>query len=118
MQHRPPRRGEVWFVHTPGRPGDPHQPRPSLVVSADARNRVTEHLIIIPIFSTGRLGPTRVAIVAGTGRLPHDSVLFCEEIATIDWDFLEDGPLGPPMPEAVLEEVIRAVRRALGDVVV
>lgn len=111
-----PHRGEIWWVHIPGQPDDPHQPRPALVVSENIRNLLTDDLIIVPIFSSGRLGPTRVPIAAGVGGLDHESVLFCEEITTIDRDFLSRGPLGPPVPESVLELVARAVRRALGEV--
>ena len=70
--------------------------------------------MVVPIFSSGKLGPTRLQIVAeGTG-LHHDSVLFCEELTTVDEDFLEDGPLGRA-PAELLDAVVRAVRRALGD---
>jgi hypothetical protein len=51
------------------------------------------------------------------GGVPHDSVLFCEEITTMHRDFLSDGPLGSPVPEELLEQVLRAVRRALGEVI-
>lgn len=111
-----PRRGEIWHVWTPGQPDDPHQPRPALVISENVRNRLSDDVIVIPIFSSQRLGPTRVPIARGTGGLDHDSVLFCEEITTVVHDFLGDGPLGPPVPEPLLRRVVRAVRRALGEV--
>ena len=103
MQHRAPRRGEVWSAHTPGQPDDPHQPRPVLVVSEDVRNRLRDDVIVIPIFSRGRPGPTRVPLPAGKGGIRHDSVLFCEEITTIDVRFLTGGPFGAPVPARVLE---------------
>jgi mRNA-degrading endonuclease toxin of MazEF toxin-antitoxin module len=117
MEDDAPRRGEIWSVYTPGQPADPHQPRPALVVSADVRNRLTDDLIVVPIFTAGRLGPTRVPIARDVGGLPHDSVLFCEEVTTINRDFLGDGPLGGRVPAALLDRVIRATRRALGEVV-
>ena len=68
----------------------------------------------VPIFSTGNLGPTRLVIpAAGTG-LRYDSVLFCEELTTIDKAFLEEGPRGRAT-EQLLDDVVIAVRRALGD---
>ncbi|MBI2939550.1 MAG: type II toxin-antitoxin system PemK/MazF family toxin [Chloroflexi bacterium] len=115
MADRPPLRGEIWLVETPGQPYDPHQPRPALVVSANARNWHSDDLTLVPILSRGTFGPTRVAIDAGTGGLPHESVLFCEEIFTIHRDFVSRGPLGPPVPDELLRRVVRAVRRALGD---
>ena len=109
-----PRRGEVWLTYTPGVPDDPHQPRFVLVVSADVRNRARPHVLVVPIFSTGNLGPTRLVIpAAGTG-LQDDSVLFCEEIETVDKRFLEDGPRGRVTAD-LLDEVAIAVRRAIGD---
>jgi mRNA-degrading endonuclease toxin of MazEF toxin-antitoxin module len=112
-----PLRGEIWLAYTPGQPTDPHQPRPVLVISADVRNRNRDDVVVIPIFSRGRLGPTRVPLTAGSGGIDHDSVLFCEEITTIDRDFLADGPLGEPVPERILDHILRAVRRGLGEVV-
>ena len=108
-----PRRGELWWASTPGQPDDPHQPRPVLVVSVDTRNRLTDDLIVVPIFSTGRLGPTRVPIAAGSGGLPQDSVIFCEEVTTIDRDYLVAGPLGPPVPAVLLDRVIEGIGNAI-----
>jgi mRNA-degrading endonuclease toxin of MazEF toxin-antitoxin module len=110
-----PRRGEVWLAYTPGQPADPLQPRFVLVVSANVRNRARQHVMVVPIFSTGTLGPTRLPIpAAGTG-LHYDSVLFCEELTTLDKEFLEDdGPRGSVTAE-LLDRVVVAVRRALGD---
>lgn len=108
-----PRRGEIWWAFIPGQPDDPHQPRPVLIVSVDARNRSTDEAIVIPIFSAGRLGPTRIPIARGTGGLARDSVLFCEEITTIDHDYLDAGPLGPPVPDSLLDQVLLGVHNAL-----
>jgi mRNA interferase MazF len=105
------------MVHIPGQPDDPHQPRPALVISEDVRNRLTDDLIIVPIFSTGRLGPTRVPLAQGAGGLRRSGVLFCEEITTIDREFLDRGPLGQRLPGPVLDAVVRAVTRALGNTV-
>jgi mRNA-degrading endonuclease toxin of MazEF toxin-antitoxin module len=108
-----PRRGEVWLAQTPGQPDDPHQPRPVLIISVDARNRSTDDVIVVPIFSNGRLGPTRVLLPAGHGGVHHDSVLFCDEITTIDHDFLISGPLGPSVPSTIIDAVVRAILHAV-----
>lgn len=106
------------MAFTPGQPDDPHQPRPALVVSENVRNRLRDDLIVIPAFSTGKLGPTRVPVPAGVGGLTRPCVLFCEEITTIDRDFLRRGPLGQPIPAPILDAVVVAIRRATGDVVI
>jgi mRNA-degrading endonuclease toxin of MazEF toxin-antitoxin module len=74
-------------------------------------------LIVVPVFSRGRAGPTHVPVPAGAGNLPDDSLLFCEEITTIDRDFLANGPLGPPLGPRRMAEVVRAIRRSIGEVV-
>jgi len=109
-----PRRGEVWLAYTPGQPTDPHQPRFVLVVSADVRNRARDHVMVVPIFSTGNLGPTRLLIPAAGSGLRYDGVLFCEELTTIDQTFLAEGPRGR-VSRDLLFQIIIAVRRALGD---
>lgn len=116
MRELPPRRGEIWNVDTPNQPSDPHQPRPALVISADERNRTEDDVVVVPIFSRGAIGPTHVPIRAGVGGLAHDSVIFCEEISTLDLEFLREGPLGGSVPDSLLQRVVRAVRIAIGDV--
>lgn len=108
---RRPQRGEIWWAYTPGQPNDPHQPRPVLVVSNDIRNRLADDVVVIPIFSRGFIGPTRVRIQAGEGGIKHDSVLFCEEITTIVHDFvdLRAGPFGPAVSATLLDAVVRAI---------
>jgi mRNA-degrading endonuclease toxin of MazEF toxin-antitoxin module len=77
---------------------------------------MTDDLIVVPLFTRGRSGPTRVAIPAA-GGLDHESVAFCEEVTTIDRDFLSRGPLGPRIAHTTVEEVVRGIRRAIGEVV-
>lgn len=103
------------MVYTPGQPNDPHQPRPAVVVSENVRNRLRDDLIVVPVFSRGNLGPTRVQLPAGAGGLQQVSVVFCEEVTTIDRDFLGRGPLGRPLAAYELSAVVRGIRRALGE---
>src|SRR5258708_2128469 len=107
-----PRRGELWLVLTPGQPDDPHQPRPALVVSDDIRNRMTDDLIVVPLFSRGRPGPTRVGLPAGAGGLDHESLAYCEQITTVDRDFLRRGPMGDRLIAGHIESVVLVIRRA------
>ncbi len=115
MRKGAPRRAEIWNVYTAGQPGDPHQPRPALVISADERNAAEDDVIVVPIFTRGTIGPTRIPMRGGVGGLDHDSVLFCEEITTLEMDLFSEGPLGDPVPEALLRRAVRAVRIAIGD---
>ena len=112
----PPRRGEVWSVWTPGQPDDPHQPRPAVIVSSNARNFNTDDVIVVPIFSEGALGPTHVLLPSGAAGIDHDSMVWCEEVTTIDREWLENGPVGT-VPDEILRAVVIGIRRAVGDVV-
>ncbi len=73
--------------------------------------------MVVPIFSQGAAGPTHVPLARGAGGVKKDSVLFCEELTTLDREFLSRGPWGAPVSAAVLDAVSRAVRRALGETV-
>jgi mRNA-degrading endonuclease toxin of MazEF toxin-antitoxin module len=75
-----------------------------------------DDLIVVPVFSTGREGPTRVMVSARSTGLRHDSIAFCDEVTTIDRDFLFRGPVGT-LSKSLVHAVVRGVRRALGDVV-
>jgi mRNA-degrading endonuclease toxin of MazEF toxin-antitoxin module len=75
-----------------------------------------DDLIVVPVFSAGQAGPTRVGLPARSSGLRHDGVIFCEEITTIDHDFLARGPVGTLSPK-LMDAVLRAVRRAIGEVV-
>lgn len=108
-----PRRGEIWWTLTPGQPDDPPQPRPALVISLDARNRLSDDLILVPFFSRGRLGPTRIAVPRGVGGLPNDSIRFCDEVTTVVLDVITSGPLGPPVPDDLLRRAVAGIGDAI-----
>jgi len=57
-----------------------------------------------------------VTLPARSSGLRHNSVIFCEEITTIDRDFLARGPVGSLSPK-LMEAVVRSIRRAIGEVV-
>jgi mRNA interferase MazF len=75
-----------------------------------------DDLIVVPVFSTGAEGPTRVMLFARSTGLRHDGIAFCDEVTTIDRDFLFRGPVGT-LSKSLVEAVVRGVRRALGEVV-
>ena len=111
-----PRRGEVWSVELPNQPSDPHTPRPALVVSVDVRNRLAGDVLVVPLSTQLRPLPTHVLIPAGAGGQRRDSMAKCEQITTLEKRFLVRGPFGGRLPEPLLNEVVRAVRRVIGEV--
>jgi mRNA-degrading endonuclease toxin of MazEF toxin-antitoxin module len=83
--------------------------RPVLVISIDARNDRASDLIVIPCSTTMRDAPTH-----GEGGLPHPSMLKCEQITTLPKVDVDAAPVGAQLGAARLEEVERAVLRAIG----
>jgi mRNA-degrading endonuclease toxin of MazEF toxin-antitoxin module len=57
-----------------------------------------------------------VTLPARSSGLRDNSVIFCEEITTIDRDFLARGPVGSLSPK-LMEAVVRSIQRAIGEVV-
>ena len=110
-----PRRGDVWLVELPSQASDHHTPRPALVVSSDVRNRLAGDVLVVPLTTRLRPLPTHVLIPAGAGGQKHDSMAKCEQITCLDKRFLARGPLGPPVPASLIDEVVRGVRRAIGE---
>ena len=107
-----PIRGCLYWVTIPGEPGA--KPRPALVVSVNARNRLADDVLVIPASTTLRVAPTHVRLRQGTGGLRQDSVLKCEQITTLPKRLLSESALGGPLSAALLEAVERGVLRAIG----
>ena len=107
-----PLRGCLYWVAIPGEPGEKR--RHALVVSVNARNRLTNDVLAIPASTTLRVAPTHVRLRKGTGGLPMDSVLKCEQITTLPKGLLSESALGGPLSAGLLEEVERGVLRAIG----
>lgn len=112
-----PKNGEVWFINLPAQPADPHQPRTAIVVSTNGRNERAHDVIVVPTTSSQyRAHPElHVAIPAGEGGLTKDSYARCDQITTIDKQFLVKGPLGPPVHLRYRWKIIAAIRVAIGD---
>ena len=83
------------------------------MVSVDARNRLSDDVIVVPFFSRERSGPTRVAVPRGVGGLPNDSIRFCDEVTTVVQDSLASGPLGPRVPNDPMRQVVAGVLNAI-----
>jgi len=111
-----PHRGEIWPVLLPNQPGDTHTPRPALVVSLDVRNRLAGDVVVVPLSTNLRPLATHVLLGTGIGGLPQDSMAKCEQMTTLDKRLLGRGPLGGHVPDTVLTDVVRGIRRAIGEV--
>jgi mRNA interferase MazF len=111
-----PRRGEIWAVELPNQPADQHTPRPSLIVSIDVRNRLAGDVIVVPLSTNLRPLPTHVLLPAGVGGQRKDSMAKCEQVTTLDKRLLVRGPFGGGVPEPLLAQVVRGIRRAIGEV--
>lgn len=114
-----PQRGELWWlVANPINPSDPHLPRPVLIVSPAARNQHWDTVIGVPLSH----GITNVNerfhkfIPKGQAGCPKDSYARCELVSTLDKTLLDTaGPMGRPLSDKYLWEVVRGVRAAFGD---
>ena len=107
-----PQRGCLYWVAIPGEPD--RKERPALVVSVNARNRLADDVLVVPASTTLRPAPTHVRVKRGTGGLPRDSVLECEQITTLPKRLLSSFALGGSLSEGLLEDVERGVLRAMG----
>ncbi len=108
-----PRRGEIYLVTLPGHPADP-KARPALIVSMEVRNRLANDVIVVPLSTTLRPAPTHVKLPAGEGGLRETSVAKCEQITTLDKSFLIRGPFAGAVRAALMQEIEKAIQRAIG----
>jgi mRNA interferase MazF len=88
------RRGELWWADLGAPRGSaPARRRPVLVVSSDAYNRSQIATVVcVTLTSNLRLAdaPGNVALPAGDGGLPQDSVVNVSQVITLDKTDLED----------------------------
>jgi len=114
-----PVRGEIWLINeNPVIPNDPRLPRPILVVSTNPRNRALDSIIAVPFSSRlhNPFSPLHKVVPAGEGGLPKTSYALCELVSNIPKTCLNPkGPLGPPLPDKYLLEIVQGVRAAIGD---
>jgi mRNA interferase MazF len=115
-----PKRGEVWLINVnPSTPKDPHLPRPVIVISTDNRNKTWDSVIVVPL-STGLSNPNakfHIEIKSGAAGLDRDTFARCDLVSNIEESCLDKtkGALGPELLEKYMWEVIRGVRRVIGD---
>jgi mRNA-degrading endonuclease toxin of MazEF toxin-antitoxin module len=92
----------------------PDDPKPVLVVSADAVNRGMQ-AIVAQVTTTARRRtlPTHVVLEPGEGGVTQRSWVLCHELVTLDDADLAERPRGPMIPHRKLVEVERALMSAL-----
>ncbi len=100
-------RGRVYWAFADKR-------RPVLVLSPDVRNRLANDLLVAPLSSRLRYGPTHVHLRRGEAGLPTPCIVKCEQITTLARAELDPSPVGAALSPARMVEVERAVLRALG----
>ena len=71
-------------------------------------------MLVVPASTTIRPAPSHVRLRKGTGGLPAESILKCEQITTLPKELLSATALGGPLSARLLEEVERGVLRAIG----
>ena len=111
-----PHRGEICLVELPGHPSD-KKDRPALIVSLDVRNRLANDVIVVPISTTLRPAPTHVGLPAGEGGLKVSSMAKCEQVTTLDKSFLIRGPFAGTISPSLMQEIEKAIQRAIGIVI-
>jgi len=111
------RQGEIYWVKLPGHPSDTKD-RPALIVSLDVRNRLANDVIVVPLSTTLRPAPTHVELPAGEGGLKETSMAKCEQVTTLDKSFLIRGPFAGTVSPSLMQEIEKAIQRAIGIVVV
>lgn len=92
----------------------PDDPKPVLVVSADAVNRGMQPIVAqVTTAERRRALPTYVVLEPGEGGVRQRSWVLCHELATLDDADLAERPWGPMIPHHKLVQVERALMSAL-----
>ena len=84
------------------------------MISADARNRFANEVLVVPATTILRGAPTHVRLKRGEGGVPRASMLKCEQITTLPKQLLRGTALGGELSARRLEEVERGVLRSIG----
>ena len=106
-----PYRAHIYRVEVPDEPESKR--RPALVVSSNVRNRLGNDVIVCPISSRLRGGPTHVRLHPREGGLTAMSEVKCEQVTTIRKARIIEGPLGGPLSPGRMQQVERCILTAL-----
>ncbi|MFB5759049.1 type II toxin-antitoxin system PemK/MazF family toxin [Paenibacillus medicaginis] len=108
-------RGEIWLVDlNNGRKREQSGIRPCLVISNNLGNKYSPVVIVAPISSSTskKAMPTHVKLEAGKNGVLRDSLIFCEQIKTVDKEFLIHKITSVDVDK--MKEIETAVRISLG----
>ncbi len=113
------RRGDIITVLFPFSSGTAAKVRPALVVQNDTNNwRLTNVIVVAITTTTHRSGqPTQLLVQVATpigkqSGLLHDSVITCENVATIDQQHVRQQ-IGS-LPADVMKQIDACLQSALG----
>ena len=107
-----PLRGHLYWVRIPDEPGG--KQRPALVLSPDARNRLANDVIVVPLTTNLRASPFHVRLAKGEAGCQNSSIIKAELVTTLPKRRLAPTPLGGPLSATRITEVEKAVLRAIG----
>jgi mRNA interferase MazF len=96
------KRGDVYWADLIPRSGSEQTGRrPVVVISHDGFNQIPawRSIIVVPVSSQSKRGPTVVALPASVAGLPKPSVAVCHQVTTLDRSKLTKriGALPPEM---------------------
>ena len=101
-----PRRGEVYLVRL-------DKQRPALVISADALNRHSLDVCVIPMTTVAHPRfSLRVQLKPGEGGLSRDTWAKCDQVTTLEKVLLLYPPLGR-LTDETLQRIEQGIKLAL-----
>jgi len=108
-----PKRGEIYLVNLPSKQKD-FKNRPALIISLDIRNKLANDVIVIPLSTTLKQSPTHVLLESGEGGLTKNSMAKCEQVTTLDKEFLIKGPFDGKITHQKILEIENSIMIAIG----
>lgn len=104
-----PRRGEIWLFD------DGYGEHPGLIISPDKRNECSSDVLLVPFTSSSKHAHRHLTVAPGQTGLASLSNAQYSNISRIGKEQLLKGPMGK-VTDTLLDEIVRHVRLAIGDV--
>ena len=103
-----PKRGEIWLFD------EGYGEHPGLIISATARNEHSNDVLLVPFTSQPTHAHRHLLVTPARTGLKNPSYAEYSNISRVGKDELLTGPIGQAT-EDLLQEIVRAVRLAIGD---